>query len=260
MDVISFCTKLLEKNVKGYVVGRCRRIIELSFKMLNCLTVEEVLSKLDFVYDNIQVRANWTDKSKTDYFSTFNKALQHFPILMSKVPKKYYIKINSTTNEIMSVKQQKRKFVIDTDSEDEEVTTQSTPIVQGKKKIKLIPFVKPTIDDNSNLTFYELSMNDTLWKIYFIRKNDEVLINQRSSKVKFNINNDIDIKNYVIRVLEALIKEAYSINVIFKCKLKYGQDNMNNVIINNATKNIRDVANHIWTEMVEPFYKVSMAM
>jgi hypothetical protein len=103
-------------------------------------------------------------------------------------------------------------------------------------------------------------MNDTLWKIYFLRKDDEVLINQRSSKVKFNINNDNDIKNYVIRVLEALIKDACSINASFKCKLKYGQDNMNDIIINNATKNIRDVANHIWTEMIEPFYKVSMTI
>lgn len=254
MNVISFSTKLTEKNVKGYVVERSRRVIELGFKMLKCSTVEEVLSKLDFVYDNIETFAKWTvPASRTGYFSTLNFALDYFPVLKSKVPKEYWAKLKTR-------KQKKRRLIVDTDSDDEDV------IVQNKKKIKLIPVSqvinKPiTInDDSSKLSFYELSMNDTLWKIYFIRKDDEVFINQRSSKVKFNINNDIDIKNYVIRVLEALIKDAYSINTSFKCKLKYGQDNMNDIIINNATKNIRDVANHIWTEMVEPFYKVSMAM
>lgn len=248
MNVISFCTKLIEKDVKSYVVERSRRIINLSFKMLKCSTVEEVMSKLDFVYDNIEVQANWTGRSKVEYFASFNKALMYFPILRSQIPKTYWSKMSVRT-QIQNAMPLKRKFVIDTDSEDEEVE---------KKKIKLIPFNKPICNDYSK--FYEVSMNDTLWKIYFIRKDDEVLIHQRSSKVKFNVNNDNDIKNYVVRVLEALIKESYSINIAIKCKLRYGEDSMNDIIINNATKNIRDAANHIWTEMVEPFYKVSMAM
>jgi hypothetical protein len=254
MNVISFSTKLTEKNVKGYAVERSRRVIELGFKMLKCSTVEEVLSKLDFVYDNIETFAKWTvPATRIGCFSTLNSALDYFPMLKSKVPKEYWAKLKT-------IKQKKRKLIVDTASDEVNI------IVQNKKKIKLIPVSqvinKPiTINDNSSkLSFYELSMNDTLWKIYFVRKGDEVFINQRSSKVKFNINNDIDIKNYVIRVLEALIKDACSINTSFKCKLKYGQDNMNDIIINNATKNIRDVANHIWTEMIEPFYNVSMAV
>lgn len=259
MNVISFCTKLLENDVKGYVVERSRRIFHLSFKMLKCSTIEEVLSKLDYVYDNIEAQANWTGRSRAEYFASFNRALQHFPILKSKIPKEYWAKLNKTHITIKT-SEKKRKFIIDTDSEDDEVKSDNRSLVlQEKKKIKVIPINKPKIEDYSKLTFYELSMNDTLWKVYFIRKDDEVFVNQRSSKVKFSINSENDIKNYVIRVLEALIKEAYSINVILKCKLKYGQDNMNDIIINNATKNVRDVATHIWTEMVEPFYKVSMA-
>ena len=243
MNVISFCTKLLENNVKGYVVERSRRIIELSFKMLKCSTVEGVMSKLDFVYDNIEAQAKWTGRSREEYFASFNRALHYFPILKSKIPKEYWTKMSVRT-QMRNAIPMKRKFVIDTDSEDEVV----------EKKTKVVPV------DNTKMTFYELSMHDTLWKIRFIRKDDEVLINQRSSKVKFNINNHNDIKNYVIRVLEALIKDAYNINVIIKCKVKYGEDSMNDMIYNHAAKNIRDVANHIWTEMVEPFYKVSMTM
>lgn len=255
MNVISFSTKLTEKNVKGYVVERSRRVIELGFKMLKCSTVEEVLSKLDYVYDNIEAFAKWTvPASRNGYFATLNFALDYFPVLKSKVPNEYWAKVKTR-------KQKKRRLIVDTDSDDE-----NDVIVHNKKMIKLLPVNqvvnKPIIinDYSSKLSFYELSMNESLWKIYFIRKDDEVIIHQRSSKVKFSVSSENDIKNYVIRVLEALIKEAYSINVIFKCKLKYGQDNMNEIIINNATKNIRDVANHIWTEMFQPFYKVSMSM
>lgn len=254
--MITFCTKLHEQNVKGYIVDRSRRIIQLGLNMLKCSTVEGVLSKLDFIYDNIEVHAKWTGRSRMEYFASFNNVLRYFPDLISKIPNEYWNKV-SRKYQIKNITPMKRKLVINSDSEDDKTDN----IVKETKKIKLVEFEKPKdVVDYSKLTFYELSMHDSLWKTYFVRKDDEVLVHQRSSKVKFNITNVDDIKRYVVRVLEAQINEAYSINVIFNCKLKYGQDKLNSIIIRNATKNVRDVANHLWKEMVEPFYKVSMTV
>ena len=251
MDITTFCKKLHEQNVKGYIVERARRIIHLGSNMLKCWTVEGVLIRLDFVYDNIEVHAKWTGRSRMNYFASFNNALQYFPNLRHKIPKEYWNKVNKKY-QITNITPTKRKLIIDSDSED----IKTNNIVEETKKIKVVELEKP----KDKLTFYELSMHDNLWKLYFIRQNDEVLVHQRSSKVKFNIKSVEDIKKYVVRVLEAQINEAYSINVIFKCKLTYGQDKMNSIIIRNATKNVRDVANHLWKEMVEPFYKVSMTV
>lgn len=257
MNAATFYIKLFENGLKGYVVERSRRIIEIGSQIVKCKRLEDIMAKLDVVYDNIDSYTKWTETTRTEYFASFNSALEYFPDLKSKVSEEYWTKFSDT-------RRRKRKFV--NDKGDDNV------VMHGRKKLSLTSPVTPQLMQKHRLhpsnpasseqkephAFYELSMNTVPWKVHFVRNNDDVLVYQRSSKVKFHVNNTEDTKIYVVRVLETLLKEAFNINPIIRCNLKYGQDNMNDITIHNAMKNMREVATHVWTEMVEPFYKVTM--
>lgn len=265
MDVDKFCAVLINKKVAAYAILRSKRIIEVGFKILKCSTVEEVMSKLDVVYDKIEVRAGWkVPSSRTEYFATLRNALEYFPLLKAKVPKELMIKLNKRNN--------RRKRVVD--DEEEDTNKDDDVVYQSQKKIKLVsmnemPHKEETVvittekkNDVSDKTSnsYEVSMHDSLWKFSFIRKEntEDVVFHNRSQNVKFNVHDEDGIKKYVVRILETQLSEAYKIDTIIKCKLNFGQDHMSQLTIHQATKDIRQVAYHVWTEMVEPFYKVAM--
>lgn len=236
MNLQQFMAALCSNNAKMHIVQGSNRVMKFGMKVLKCTNAEQVVANFKIVDDEIDKSSKWTAKSKPMYIKAFTRAVESIPSLRAKIPNGMLGK---------SSYKRKRVLIVDTDTEDDEVAQVL------HKKVKL-PSTKATI------TFFELKVQNTNWKLCFKKEQDDIVIHHNSSmKVKFNINETEKIKNYLVRVVEMMFREACKVNVDVKSSLTYDGNTLYECKINNVVRNIRDAANYAWQEMIVPFYDIT---
>lgn len=234
MDITQFKATLCSKDVKIYIISHAMSVLELGMKVLKCSSVEHVIENFNIVYDEFQKSSKWNPSSKQTYMIDFKRAIEHFPSLCEKIPTGMLGK---------PLKKRKRKLIIDTDDEDDVIDV---------KKVKLI-VQEPVVN------IFELNVHEKVWKLGFKKQQDDIVISHNNNmKVKIKIIDTEKIQNYLVRILEMMLKEAYNLDAEVKCVLTYNGNTLYECKIVQATKNIRDAANYVWREMIVPFYDITM--
>jgi hypothetical protein len=278
MNIDRLCCIFHEKSVPKYAVGNSRRIFEIGFELLNTLSIDDVLVKLDYVFDNMEKSKVKSQSSKISYFSALKQALQSVPAFNAKVPDGLWDKLKEAQrNESRKRKLANNDNVTESDDDDDVVIARKkqrlvpnneVPVVEEKPEVVTVQEEKKEerndIASSSSPTspFYELSLHGNLPKLYFIRKdNSDILeVKHKCFKSVLDINNEEAVKTYIVKLLETMLKDACQFDIDVKCDLSYGGDKVYHCNLPQATKNIRYVADYIWKEVISPFYKVVTSM